>query len=282
MELSFNELSIYPLSSNVYQANDKMKMFSEAVSAARKKGFNIIRSNYDLHQITLSENYTLSQWIYNKEIPRDYRDLFYGIFSLPFIKEGDEEIENEYIEANYLFEDKESNIAKTKCIGLAAAYLYDTLSISLVSLPIWKKIKLEILIEKDGKTLIHEIFNISEKDSFQDQRITEFIEDLGVVSLIETQFRPDEKRIHLAYHHGRDKLQSLCNQLKYNPYVEEMRSMEWCRGICNDFIKKCHKDGVTEIVLYKTDMKYALWIKTTGRNLRETKAIAEILRDRYS
>jgi hypothetical protein len=282
MELSFNELGIYPLSPDTYRANDKMKIFSEAVSAARKNGFNIIRSHYDTYQIMLSENYTLSQWLYNKEIPRDYRDLLYGIFTLPFIKEDDEEIEDKYIEANYFFEDNESNIEKTKCLGLASAYLYDTLSISLASLPIWQKTKLKILIEKDGETLTHEVFNISEKDSFQDQNISLFVENLGEVNLIETKIIPDDKKIHLADHHGKDKLQALCNQLKYNLHVEEMRSMEWCRGRCNDFIKKCHKDGVVEIVLFKTDMKYALWVKTTGRNLRETKTIAEKLKNDFN
>ena len=248
---------------------------------SRKNGFNIIRSCFDTHQIMLSEKYTLSQWLYNNEISRDHRDLIYGIFTLPFIIEGDEEIEDKYIEANYFFEDKESNFEKKECLGLASAFLYETLSISLTSLLIWHKTKLEILIENKENTIIEEVLNISKKDSYQDQSISEFIEDLGVVNLIETQINPDEKKIHLADHHGKDELQNLCNQLKYNSYVEEMRSMEWCRGRCNDFIKKCHKDGVVEIVLYKTDKKYALLVKTTGRNLRETKTIAEILKNDF-
>jgi hypothetical protein len=61
-----------------------------------------------------------------------------------------------------------------------------------------------------------------------------------------------------------------------------MRSMEFCHGGCNKFIKKCHRTGIIEIVLYKTDRKYSLQVQTTGRNLRETEAIAEILNDQYS
>jgi hypothetical protein len=58
-----------------------------------------------------------------------------------------------------------------------------------------------------------------------------------------------------------------------------MRSTNWGG---NAFIRKVHKEGIIEIVLFKTERQYALLVKTTGRNLRETKAIAEILDGHYS
>lgn len=91
--------------------------------------------------------------------------------------------------------------------------------------------------------------------------------------------RPDEKDIHLADHHGKNELKALCDRLKQNEYVKAMRSTGWGG---NTFIRKIHKNGVVEITLFKSTRKYALQVQTTGRNYRETEAIANRLRERYS
>ncbi|MDR1342610.1 MAG: hypothetical protein LBK18_05045 [Prevotellaceae bacterium] len=69
-----------------------------------------------------------------------------------------------------------------------------------------------------------------------------------------------------------------CERLKHNPYVEEMRSTDWGG---NRFIRKIHGNNI-EIVLHKTQRKYALLVKTTGRNLRETQGIAKILEEKFN
>ena len=96
---------------------------------------------------------------------------------------------------------------------------------------------------------------------------------------METPLKPDEKDIHLADHHGKDVLKVLCDRLKYNEYITAMRSTDWGG---NSFIRKIHPNGVVEITLIKSERKYALWIQTTGRNYRETEAIANKLREIYS
>ncbi len=282
MELVFNELSISPLSNNKYSANDKMVLFSMAVAEARRKGFRHIRTAYSSSEINLAANYTLHNWLFDKEFPEIYRSLFYGMFVQPFINEEDEETEDKYIEASYFFEDINNGITKQECLGLASAYLSESLLISFQSSPSWLNNILKIIIEKDSDFLTDDVFNVFSNNCFNAPTITTFVENIGNLSLIETEIHPDNKHIHLADHHGKDELEELCNRLKYNRFVIEIRSMEWCRGKCNDFIKKFHPDGTVEIVLYKTDSKYALLVKTTGRNLRETKAIAEILSEEYS
>lgn len=282
MELIFNELSIEPEANSVYTANDRMMIFAKAVGAARQKGFNIIRSDYFAYQIQLTTNYTLNDWLINKQIPQEYRDLLYGMITPPFINEEDEEIENEYIESNYFFEDTANNINKTECLGLASAYLYETLSISFDSLPVWRQTQLQIVIENEQLTATENVFNVYSKASFEQQDILDFVDSISEIELEKTKLSPADKNIHLADHHGKQELQQLCDQLKLSPYVIEMRSMEWCQGGCNKFIKKFYKNGVIEIVLYKTDRKYGLWVQSTGRNLRETKDVSEILKERYS
>lgn len=279
MELIFNELSIFPLSNNNFNANVKMKQFAKTVAEARKKGFRNIRSYYNVHEIQLADDYSVFHWLNNKDVQEVERNFLYGMIIQPFIKEDDEIIEDAYINANYFFEDQENLIDKKECIGLASAYLYETLSISLSSISLWDNDYLTILIEIEENSTTENVFNISSKESLSNNEISAFVESLGIINLIETDLIPVDKKIHLADHHGKAELQVLCNQLKLNPYVIQMRSTNWGG---KNFIRKTYKDGVIEIVLTNSQKEYALWVQTTGTNLRETKAIADKLKERYS
>ena len=279
MELLFNELSVISPSSDKYAANAKMKLFSEAVAAARKKGFRNIRSHYDSNQIELARGYSMYNWLTSKEVPEAYRNNLYGMLVLPFISDEDEEIESEFIQANYFFEDKSNGIAKTECLGLASAYLYETISIGLQSNNAWKKNNLTISIEANDNKEIETVKNIYSQSCLGVPTISDFVEQLGNLELKESSLAPDDKKFHLADHHGTKELQDLWDKLKRNPYIIEARSTNWGG---NRFIRKFEKNGVLEIVLVDSERKYALWVQSTGTNLRETKAIAAILDEKFS
>lgn len=279
MEMIFNELSILPLSNNKFDGNSKMERFSNSVAEARKKGFRKIRSYHSTHQINISENYTIHEWINNKDVPKNFRDILFGMIIQPFINEIDETIEERYINSNYYFENEEFGIEKQECIGLASAYLYETLSISFSSSALWDRHLLPILIETTNSNTTENVFNISKKESLEIEQIQKFVEDSGELDLKETKLKPNEKKVHLSDHHGKAELKALADRLKLNTYVLEMRSTNWGG---NNFIRETYANGVVEIVLVNSQRKYALWVQTTGTNLRETKAIAKILKDQYS
>lgn len=276
--MMFNELSIAP-AADKYTANGRLIVFAEAVGEARKRGFTHIRSHCATNQIALAEGYTLFDWLNSKDVPKNYRDYMYGVIILPFIKEGDVEVEEQYVEANYYFEDKEAGTGKIACLGLASAYLYETLSISLPTLPVWERHKLPVIIEKAAQASLASVYNIFSTASLNVPEIVDFVERAKEVTLTETSIPPSEKIIHLSDHHGVKELQEMCNLLKNCPYVEEMRSTHWGG---NRFIRRVDKTGFVEIVLFKMKRRYALLVKTTGRNLRETKKIANILDEQYS
>ncbi len=274
MELIFNELSMNPPVADKFQATQKMQQFAQTVAAARKKGFRQIRSDCATNEIRLTEQYSVYDWIHDKTIAREQRQLLHGMIVKPFIKEEDDAIEAQYVEADYFFKTE-----KMRCYGLASAYLYETLTISLAFAPIWEKHELELMVKKGAISTTHLVLNVADKAGFEVPQIADFVEKLGEVTLVESQLKPNDKKIHLADHHGKQDLKVFCQQLKNSPYVIEMRSTNWGG---RNFIRKTQKDGVIEIVLIETQRQYALWVQTTGRNYRETKAIAEILEENYA
>lgn len=279
MELLFNELSIHPLSGNQYTANEKMKVFSEAVAVARKNGFRNIRSHYAAYQIKLSEHYNLHDWLNNKSVSEIYRNTLYGMIIQPFINEDDKEVETEYLESEYFFEDEPGGVAKTECLGLASAYLYETPAISFASLSVWENKILQIIIKNGDVFSTGNVLNISKKESFAENEIIAFIEDQTEIVLEKTAIEPDSKKYHFSHHHGIAELTNFWKKLKLSPFVIEARSTDWGG---KKFIRKIDKTGVLEIVLTDSERQYALWVQTTGKNYRETKTIAELLKEEFS
>jgi hypothetical protein len=277
VKLFFNELSCEPVADSKYSAIERMTIFAKTVSIARQKGFRNIRCDTPVHAIMLAQGYSLSDWLNDSTVSREYKDFMYGMIVSPYIDEDDSEFE-QYVYSAITFENTEYNISKTGCIGLASAYLYNLPAISILSVPLWKQHILSITIEKDGNIFSENVYNISSCESFSIPGITDFIDSISELILIETSLKPEDKVIHLADHHGKAELWELCERLKHNPYVEEMRSTDWGG---NRFIRKIHRNSI-EIVLHKTQRKYALLVKTTGRNLRETREVARILEEKFN
>ena len=277
MELALNEISHTPLLDDKYRANERMLLFSKAVAEARKKGFRNIRTHISANEINLTNDYSLHNWLFDKEFPAENRSLFYDMFIQPFIKEEDE-IEAKYIEANYYFEDIENNIPKQDCLGLTSAFLSETLAISFQSSSAWLKNTLEIIIEKNEELSKDSVNHVFSKECFNQASINEFIENISTLNPVETEINPNKKHFHLTSHHGQQELTDLWNRIKNSPYVVEGMSIEWGG---NSFYKNPQRNGKLDIVHLRSDRRYTLQIQTTGRNLRETIEIAKRLAEQY-
>ena len=268
MELIFNELSVVPFSANKHEAKKIMTQFAKTFKKSRGFGFKRIRSDVSVSEI--------QRWLNYGAISRDLKDFVLASIITPFIKEVDDKVEDAYIEANYFYNKNGEN---KECAGLAAAYLYELPSISLDTSQEWQRNKLSIIVKKDGISKEHQIPNVFSESCFDTKYITSIIENLGEVVLVKSPLKPNEKDIHLANHHGKNELQSLCRKLKHSEYVVSMRS-NYYGG--KSFIRKVNKNGVVEITLVNSQRKYSLQIQTTGRNYRETEAIAKKLEKKYS
>ena len=272
MELMLNELSIKPYSFDKYKANSKVIEFVLTMKKAKENGFEKIRANHSVSEIILADNYSLYNWLTDKDFSKDckdYRDFLFGTIVRPFINEDDKEIEDAYISANFYY--LQGIDTKLDCLGLTAAYLYDLPSISFNSSEEWQKTQLSIYIEKEDNITENKVFNVFSNNCFLTPEISQYIEGLGDVVLLKSELNPNEKKIHLADHHGKEYLRQLANKLVNSPYVVEIKSTNFGG---NSFIRKIHPNGVLEIVDLKRDERFALQVQTTGRNYRETEAIA--------
>lgn len=278
MELVFNELSQIPLLDDKYQANERMLQFSKTVAEARKNGFRNIRTSNSASEIKLTQEYSLHNWLFDKEFPAESRALFYDMFVQPFLREGDDEIEERFVEANYFFEDTENQIPKQECLGLTSAYLSETLAISFQSSAAWFKNALKIIIERENNASEDKVNHVYSKECFAQDSIADFVESITILNLVETNINPSDKTFHLTAHHGQQELSELWSRIKNSPFVIEGMSIEWGG---NTFYKKPHRDGKVDIVHLKSDRRYAIQIQTTGRNLRETIEIAKRLDEQY-
>lgn len=84
--------------------------------------------------------------------------------------------------------------------------------------------------------------------------------------------------VHIAQHHGKKELEEFSKKLMKSPYIIEIQSTDWGG---KKFIRKINVDNSIEIVLYWTAREYALKVFTTGRNIKETEIISNILLEKY-
>ena len=62
-----------------------------------------------------------------------------------------------------------------------------------------------------------------------------------------------------------------------------LKRILWAYGlISTTYIDKIKPGGTIDIVLFWTDRGLSMRVKTTGRNIQETQAIADILKRKYS
>jgi len=279
MDLWFNELSTTPLFDSKYSAHSKMMEFAKTAKAAWDIKIKKIKSDYFTSEINLTDTYTMYGWLFDGDFygeNRIFRDFLQSMIAPPYI---DEDKEDEYLSKNYYFEDSDNGITKQKCIGLAAAYLYDGICISLQNGDAWQKNRLQILINKDNTVPIYKmVLNVYSNSCLLNKEIIDHIEKANNVHPVETMLNPNEKHAHFSEHHGKPELEKFWKKINNNPYIISARSIKWGG---KKFISKIKKNGIIEIVLVNTERRYALQVQTTGRTYFETKFIANILEENY-
>lgn len=158
LDLVLNELSLQPASS-VIDARNRMQVLLETIRVASSYRITkTIRSDRDINDINLAPHYPVRRWRNDQDVDREARRYFLSLTSKsPFL--AGEPLATARacgIDAFYVGE---------RIHGLLAAYLLDTLAVSLCSDPIWEEpfvtIDIDELTDSDIQRSTERVYHAS-------------------------------------------------------------------------------------------------------------------------
>lgn len=271
MELMFNEQSVVPYADSKEKAYTAVKQFLQTYKEAQKHGFNRIRFEKSFDEIMLSNNFTLNDYCFQPNT-RIFRDLLIGLARYPYIDNNSSE-EQRFIDNNFYIK-RDSDLIPVE--GLGVAYLYQSVGISFSFDLFWHQVKYKLYVtgKEEGE---YDVISISHPDHCSDADFLIQKELNQPICLIESADAPSGKIIHLREDHGKDILKAFTTRLCNSPYVKGIINSLPYNSAETHFIRAIRDDGLIEIVLTKTDKGLGLVVQSTGRNKRETEAIAVIL-----
>ncbi|MFZ3253839.1 MAG: hypothetical protein WA133_06130 [Syntrophales bacterium] len=228
----------------------------------------------------MSDSYKISDWYGDVTIPKNLKDFFLGFRKFPY-EAGDETAEDRFIQATYrLNEPEETNYNGAITEGLAWAYIRETLCISFPVNSVWRKTNICLREEKGQENSLVLAFHASQLEHIEFHQA--WIDSLKEIVLIETDTLPSQKKVNLRDDHGKDALTAFAQKLLQSPYLKGVINSLPFNPKEGNFIRSAYSDGRIELVLIWTDEGFGMVVQSTGRNLRETEAMAQILKDQYS
>ncbi len=275
MDLVFNEISLTPAQKNIHDANVLMDNFLDTLKKAKEYGFENIRVPEEFYQSVLCPNYCISDWLSSSSVRSTSKIYLMSICKSPFIKDDQDQIEEEYILRSFFFENMA--YSRTEVEGLAIAFVANTLTVSLKTHDTWFPNNLNI---EEDNGITHNVLNVSDCSTVS--YLDDWIESrLGPI-LKPTKLPPSNKSISLREDHGKDKLKALSDKLINCEYVIGIINSLPFNPTERKFIRKIRENGLIEIVLTDTDQGFGLLVKTTGTSLTQTEKIAKIIGEKYS
>lgn len=194
-------------------------------------------------------------------------NFIYSFMREPFEKNIDEPLQDAYIKHDWKYND-------ISCCGFAFAFLIDSLAYSALDSR-WKHPVITIFKEDD----MLDVRNIYDEETLQYH--STWLNSLKPIQLVKSLLSPSEKKIKLREDHGKDVLQEFGERLVKSEYVCGIINSLPFNSHRRKFISSIKEDGMIEIVLPWTDQGLGLVVQTTGRDIRETTKIAQLLKDEY-
>ncbi len=277
MDLIFNELSLQPPASNKTEAYHRVLNLVKMFKKANAFDFKAIRFQQNFHEIFLFNGYSLQDYC-SEAGNRTITAILLGLRRYPFIHDDSDE-EEKYMENSFLLKMHKMEV---KCHGLAAAYLYSTAGIGFYAEPFWKSFLHPLVIRKDdGSETRDFVACISLEEHLDSDEFKTWLESVSSAQLKTSEVDPKDKTIKLRDDHGKDVLMDFAQKLVNSPYIEKVINSLPFNPRARELIKQIYPDGKIELVLTDTDRGLGLIVQTTGRNLKETAKIAEIITQNY-
>ncbi len=144
-DLVFNELTEFPLAADFNEAYQRVVQFLQTYKARPSIFDKRIRLENHIGELQLTDAVSLQDFCKNPK-GRTVGALLLGLGRHPFIDPNTPE-EDQYLEKNYTLNHHED---KKEAIGLASAYLSDTICIGFESENFWQRIEHELEISDNG------------------------------------------------------------------------------------------------------------------------------------
>lgn len=283
MELIFNEVSFKPYIENEVLLKNKFIEILDVYKQLKETfGIKSLLFPKATFSNNVSETSTFNQWLSSLENTSEKNRIFTFI-KTPFGEDILEEAEQGKT-SKYYYENAEIPIEQEYCIGLGICHVKERIAISIDSHNSWKQhtISFKEIIDDDFNTNDVEVYNICKSEEGLTDELSQKLLYYGELELDKTVIEPENKKIKLSGdHHGNNKLKAFAKKLLRSEYVLEVLDNIAFSPTAINLIKEKYSDGSIDIVLYWEDAGYGMKIKTTGRNYRETEAIAEIIKDEF-
>jgi hypothetical protein len=164
------------------------------------------------------------------------------------VDNNDTAIEERFIMSNTFLVDEEMSKAE----GLAIAYLYSTMSISLDSSEKWNVDEVSLRFSDEGyDDLLVKVKHASQVPHVE--RHKDWIASRIGIKLKATDLPVDQKEIRLRDDHGKDVLLRFSRKLVRSPYIIKVMNSMPFNSHDHHFIRNCYEDGRIEIVLVRSD-----------------------------
>jgi hypothetical protein len=268
-----------PLCTSEQEMEKRMDKYIFTLKSAGLHGIKKVRYAGDLTSVLLTDACSVQDYC-NTRMNNDGARLVLSMFTKPQVPEDDDNVLENYLET------QTSVIQEDKPLcgdGFNAAFCMGTYCIGFASNAFWSKLQYQINVSSSGETERHVWYCVSLPEHYDNAEFQEWIEQRLPLDLQTSELSPEKKTISLRPDHGKDKLMEHARNLMNSPYVESVLTSLPFSSFTKTYINKKSDfaHGLIDVVLFWEEKGYCMRVKTTGRNIRETIAIAEILSKRY-
>ncbi len=257
MDLFFNELSL----------KNETGIHQDSINAMVMVYKELLKYHITTCRIAPKDNTKLFQMICALPDSVNVKNFYFSFFRSPYESETVEEKQDDYYTYNWTCHGKE-------CIGIALTFLLDSICFSIYSQN-WNSPFIDFFQNETSVC----VRNISIKEHV-DIHLSQMQTQTGA-ELPECDIPVSDKKIVLRKDHGMDVLEAFCKRLIHSPYLIGVVNSLPYNPHERKFIRKVRENGLIEIVLPWTDEGYGIVVKTTGRTIRETKRISEIITEEF-
>lgn len=270
---------MFPLCTSNAEIEDRMDKYILTLKSAGLHGIKKVRYAGDLTSVRLSDEYSVQDYC-NTRMKENGAILVLSMATKPQVPEDDDNVLEDYLETQTsVLGDDES----VQADSFNAAFCMGTYCIGFASDAFWTKLQYQIKVSNNGSDEQYVWYCVSVPEHYDNADFQEWIEQRLPLDLQTSKLSPDKKPISLRKDHGKDKLMEHARNLLNSPYVESVLTSLPFNSFTKAYIDKQSDfaHGLIDVVLFWEDKGYCMRVKTTGRNIRETIAIAEILSKRY-